>query len=105
MSRYTLDCGHCGEPVSMGRARYLSHVRAGTLPLCRTNGCHLCSRVVAHENSEIARKAKHHIKSHVAGKVFVLGRGARGQQAAPFATGKIRRCGVTTYTDEVSAEE
>ena len=93
---YELDCAMCGEPVRLGGPSLLKHVRAGTQPLCRVNGCfrYGYERSGGGESTGTARKSQGVVVTHVAGNVFVPGRGERGHQRAPLANGRVRRCGI-----------
>lgn len=102
---YTIDCGLCGESVTMDRRRYLAHIRAGTLPFCRRNGCHRYERRGGVALLVAARVSEGVADTHVAGKVFQNGSGQRGHQEAPLANGRVRRVRVTGYVGAVEADD
>jgi len=79
----------------MDRKRYLAHVRNGTLPFCRRNGCYRYERHGGVELSGTARVPEGVVVTHVAGKVFREGTGKRGHQHAPLANGCVVRGGTT----------
>jgi len=75
------------------------HIRRGTLPLCRTNGCYRYERSVASENTGASRTPQGVVATHVAGKGFVCGGGKRGHQHGPLANGRVRHVLPMTYDD------
>lgn len=94
---YQIDCAICGQPVSLGRRRFLELSRAGSKPICRRNGCvryaarQISERQDGDETPGAAREPQVVEIRGVTGMVLVKGAGKRGHQRAPLATGRVRR--------------
>ena len=102
---YEIDCRLCGEAVRVSRRRYVALIDSGESPVCRKNGCYRYEQRGAAGKPGAARKSQQAVPTHVAGKVFVAGRGRRGHQHAPLANGRVRLIATKSYGDGLEVDE
>ena len=84
-----MPCRVCKEPVVVSNGSYLEHIKRGSYPVCRKNGCErLCGRHVV----DIARTSEVQLIRGLAGAALVVGRPSDGEPVPPLAKWRITRC-------------